>query len=510
MNVGDLSIQGGARCLVLAILAFLSYPLANATELEIPEHLDQDGFLNLLNAGEFKLLNQRISAYQQAYAADTEKESDLLGALAVFSSGNPSLDRRLDEWIEKYPDSYGARIARAYHKVAQGWNWRGTAFANKTPELKFARMREAFSAARSDLITSLELTEKPVASYALLIGIGRATSDREILDYWLTRALESDPLASAPRWNYSIDLMPRWGGSHQEMQAFADAIALIGHPKLIKLARKVEAQILLDKGDERRWADDLLGALELYQAAHRHVPFSSTNEDLGRLYKKLGRDDHAEPYLKAALEDWPHDESVMASLAHLYLRTRNYDQAMHYLRSGAFFMDDWSIRQLATINLEGKYGQAVDNDAGVRLLELGAYLLDKKAIFTLGNMYEKGLGVPVDRDKAIHYYEIGVALGDGASENNLGLVLWYRNETPDDRKRAARLWKSVADKGLSKGQINLDYFLSPAERLALAANSPQTWPFWPWVGIAALLLLLSLVFFIIWRHREASDRYPGG
>ncbi len=105
--------------------------------------LDPDGLLKLLTTRNYKALNKRLAQYQKSYVQDNEKEWVLIRAFDVFEIPDPANATFLDEWVEKHPNSYGAHVARAAYWKAMGWQFRGSAFSNKTADLKFQRMNKA-------------------------------------------------------------------------------------------------------------------------------------------------------------------------------------------------------------------------------------------------------------------------------------------------------------------------------------------------------------------------------
>jgi TPR repeat protein len=77
--------------------------------------------------------------------------------------------------------------------------------------------------------------------------------------------------------------------------------------------------------------------------------------------------------------------------------------------------------------------------------------------FNLAKSYMFGTGVPKDKQKAVHYYQLAAAQGHAAAQFNLGLC--YRNGTgvPKDEQEAVRLFRLAAAQGLAAAQFNLGW-----------------------------------------------------
>jgi hypothetical protein len=77
----------------------------------------------------------------------------------------------------------------------------------------------------------------------------------------------------------------------------------------------------------------------------------------------------------------------------------------------------------------------------------------------LGQMYEKGQGVPQDYAEAARLYRLAAEQGNAAAQNNLAFLYSDGRGVPQDNKEAGRWFRKAAEQGSIPGQTNLGLFL---------------------------------------------------
>jgi hypothetical protein len=97
----------------------------------------------------------------------------------------------------------------------------------------------------------------------------------------------------------------------------------------------------------------------------------------------------------------------------------------------------------------GKYQEAKT------LAEAAAANGDGPAHTLLGQMYEQGLGVPLDLSKAVEHYAKGAALGDVHSQFSLGVLLAEGRGIKENKKQAADFFELAAAKNHAVAIYNL-------------------------------------------------------
>jgi len=111
------------------------------------------------------------------------------------------------------------------------------------------------------------------------------------------------------------------------------------------------------------------------------------------------------------------------------------------------------------------FGQQVDEAFGA--FQRGYYLTaldlalpraqngDAHAQTLIGEIYAKGLGVPLNMQSAANWYQMASEKGDPLATFELAMLYQDGSGVPKDRKRAAELFKTAADAGNMMAKYNL-------------------------------------------------------
>jgi hypothetical protein len=95
--------------------------------------VDKVGLLALLHAGDFSALTKYIEQIQEAFEADFRKEEWATQVLEAFDSADARVGERIDQWLLQSPESFAPILARAQHRVALGWYYRGNQYRRTRP-----------------------------------------------------------------------------------------------------------------------------------------------------------------------------------------------------------------------------------------------------------------------------------------------------------------------------------------------------------------------------------------
>ncbi len=201
----------------------------------------------MLQAGRYVELDARMNGFQQAYRARALGDLELLREFGAFARTDAALNDKLDAWVQEYPGSYAAHLARGIYYFKCGVVTRGTKYIDRTPAEQIRGMTVYLTQSRADLLASLPLDTKPLISYRYLIVIGMELGERDANRDWLERALALEQDSIVIRRPYMTSLETRWGGSLEAMQEFLDASRKDGaSPDHLRML----AELI---GRERRW-----------------------------------------------------------------------------------------------------------------------------------------------------------------------------------------------------------------------------------------------------------------
>jgi hypothetical protein len=102
-----------------------------------------------------------------------------------------------------------------------GLDARGGAYVSETPDENFEKMHALHARAVVDLQRALQMRPRSVAVARVLVVLGTRSSRIVDTHEVLQAALKSCSTCLHIRVAYMIELEPRWGGSHEQMDAFA-------------------------------------------------------------------------------------------------------------------------------------------------------------------------------------------------------------------------------------------------------------------------------------------------
>lgn len=203
--------------------------------------------LNLLQQEKFAELDALLESLQRDFEKDFLKETVLEEAFSAFSAYDAAMENRIHKWVQQFPQSYSALLARASYFESRAWASRGTRWAKETSSTQFEHMELNLNRAGQDVTSALKLKGELIVGFDLLISIEMVApnsgNDRSLVD----RALANWPNSFLIRKAYLHFLTPRWGGSYNEMQAFADEAQTYAHanPRL----KFLHGFIYVDQGD---------------------------------------------------------------------------------------------------------------------------------------------------------------------------------------------------------------------------------------------------------------------
>jgi hypothetical protein len=200
-----------------------------------------------LRSDNFAPLQDYFGSLQHEYSEGKIPEDTVRDAFRAFYDISPDLESHYDLWIQKYPKSYVAYLARAIYNKKVGGEARGDRFIKDTTDAQILQMREAYSKARRDLNVSCSLDSRPLLSYGhaidIAMSIGPVGSTRQLLD----SGLKLDSHSLILRSKFMVSLETRWGGSLGEMVDFLEESRRAG---LSAVAMK-ELETLVEQ--ERDW-----------------------------------------------------------------------------------------------------------------------------------------------------------------------------------------------------------------------------------------------------------------
>lgn len=273
--------------------------------------VDELGLRSLLAAGEFAALTAYVERIQTEFEADFRKEEWVTQTSDAFATADPSVGESIDRWVKASPDSHAPLVARAAHRVAVAWYYRGGKFSNETAKDRLAKFDEILKGALPDVQAAEARRPKLVVARQLELwideGLGRHEDEKRVLDL----ALAACPACFRVRSKYLVGLTPRWGGSLDAMEKFSaeSQKEVATNPRLAVLLGYADCE----RAATFREAGNLTAALEAITRALRAGEFHRYYEEKARIVGKLDHDDEALAAWASALEGDPQSPTYLAN-----------------------------------------------------------------------------------------------------------------------------------------------------------------------------------------------------
>jgi tetratricopeptide (TPR) repeat protein len=275
--------------------------------------IDRLAVRQALLAKSYDALDRVLAAYGDSVQRDYRVEYRLFDAYGAFGVALPTLEPRLNEWVRMRPKSVAALLARATFYRASGWGARGAALSRETTRQQFQRMNSFFQRAVDDLTTAHRLDPKSIVAYRLMIDMAASQGQIRLSRQMLDSALRIQPYSFLLRVSHMHNLLPRWGGSYDAMEEFADESAPFAkrNPRIKALKGFVD----LDRAEKFEGDDQNGDAIEAYQRALRFGDYWEFRYQRGSYYSRSDLDEEALEDFNAVLLQHPQSDDALNSRA---------------------------------------------------------------------------------------------------------------------------------------------------------------------------------------------------
>lgn len=210
------------------------------------QYVDRLALRAMLTERKFDLLTAALTEAQEAFERDTTLEYWPLDAADSVGTGERELLPTLDAWCKALPDSYVPYLVRGTHHVMRAWHERGQRWFKDTPPSAIKAMLREARLARADLERALALRPGAVSALRMLVVAHRQLGDDPAPT--MKAVFAQCPNCFQVRVTIMNSLRPRWGGSYEAMQAFAQASARSDNPRM----KLLEGYVLTDQADSDR------------------------------------------------------------------------------------------------------------------------------------------------------------------------------------------------------------------------------------------------------------------
>ena len=229
MRKADMIADPLERCLAFPDLPGTQWPEGHAAAhcvAHFAPGITKEEIEVLVGKSDFEGLGQRMRVLDEMHAKT--KSSEGIHAAFGLLLESADIERIVSKWRKQAPGDLYAEMLRAEWLASQAGAARGQDTASKTPPAAFARMRQLLDDARVSYARVLAgaSPDSALRLQALILAqnVAMLDGDRNAGDDAFRKAQAMAPdcesLASV-RMNM---LQPRWGGSYQEMEAYAKTL----------------------------------------------------------------------------------------------------------------------------------------------------------------------------------------------------------------------------------------------------------------------------------------------
>lgn len=411
------------RTLLKLAAALLSFVLISV--LPLAAHAAEDAYLDslelldLLHNRQYQELEKRLSDAQDGYENGEVSDIVVMLAFDALANSDPAHEELLNEWVESMPNSYIALAARGIYFADVGWSLRGSAYAGETSDEQFAGMRGFHAHAISDLQNALNRNPRLIVGYAEIISLSKSSGKRALRKDTLEKALEIDPASYAVRKSHLFGLMPRWGGSYEEIEQFiADTRTYADENPKLKPLLGFADYVRARKSSGR---SDYETAIEHYTKALKYGDKAWYYRSRGTAYYQMDDYDNALKDLTRAIELWPQYPEALAWRGTVYEAQEMYDQALADLFLAARLKPYGYLAQKHLGNVLAKkqrYEEAVQAyDAALHYQPHRGHLWRKKAWYLAYKLQKPEEAAEAYKmaaekrpDRAAYWYDYGYVL----------------------------------------------------------------------------------------------------
>jgi len=328
--------------ITFSILLLFSFVGLFANTLENKEYWTQ-----LLDDKKYDVLEEKLSILQTSYERDPSKERVLLRVLSVFSNSDPLLEEKIELWVKEKPNSIFSHLALGSYHAHLGWLSRGSRWSKDTTSQQFAKMNGHFRKANDELKWVVTKNPKLSVAYAGLISLA-VSSNKQNKNKLFKEAISYNPLSSVIRTTYLLGLLPKWGGSFEEIENFLLQTSTL-YPQ--NSALKIQEGFLeYAHGDQIFTSGEKNAYRHALNYLNKAIKKSKYKRFLTRravIYKYMKLYEKSIEDYTEALKQNPQDSELLEGKAEVYYKLNMYDLALEDVNK-AILYDKMNPKALQT------------------------------------------------------------------------------------------------------------------------------------------------------------------
>lgn len=159
-------------------------------------------------------------------------------------------------------------------------------------------------------------------------------------------------------------------------------------------------------------------------------------------------------YLQAAEAG---DAKAIYNVGALYARGEGVEEddltALEWFKKAAEMDYPDALYTIGNAYSFGNYGLQIDYGASFSYCLRAAQLGNAKAMFAIGNMYDRGIGIAEDKELAVQWYQKASMLGNASATYNLASKYLNGEAVQEDPVFAGKMFERAAELGSVSGMV---------------------------------------------------------
>lgn len=170
-----------------------------------------------------EMFDRALAHHAPGDGAD-ESIHDTFNYLLTSKPDNDRIGQITESWLKQAPESAYANLARGAYFNGAAWKARGGKYAEETPKEALRRMSELVEQAIPYFRKAISINPKLMPAYTGMIDLGMMDSRPELGANAIAQGEKIDPTCVELANVRMRSLKPRWGGSYEEMLAYASRL----------------------------------------------------------------------------------------------------------------------------------------------------------------------------------------------------------------------------------------------------------------------------------------------
>ena len=307
--------------------------MATFNNARASEFLDKHSLLSDLNAGQWDVIEDKLTVLQTGFETGATSDMYIEHALETFMHSSLDTRKSLNDWIKARPNSAFAHAARGIHYWRVHWHGNRNYPLPESQKALFAPdgflyQGDELEKARADLKKAISLNPRLGAAHSYLISVEMIDKSQSAKGIAYRKALNVVPDSDAVKWRYFFSLVPQWRG--HKTNAILEVKLANFMAKRKGHADAPENFLTYFDGMKYSNRGKRKLALEFFEQATTETTRWYIGYDYADMLIKNKKYDKAIVTAQAVLEKYPQNPQLLSAIARAHCNLENYEAAFEF------------------------------------------------------------------------------------------------------------------------------------------------------------------------------------